>query len=313
MSRHRLQPTIFPSAIGRLGVLLLVVVLFVPELRAQPQTISDLRRTIDTTLDAVDGDVAVAFRTLDDPRASLLMNEHRMFHAASTMKTPVMIEIYRQAQAGRFDLDDSIRVENEFRSIVDSSQYSLTPEDDSYEKLYNCLGEKRSIRTLMQEMITASSNLATNILIEMVGAERTTQTMRQYGADRIQVRRGVEDMKAYRQGLNNETSAHDLLVILERIARRRAVSTEASNEMIEILSQQIYNDMIPARLPDPVDVAHKTGWISGLHHDAGIVFVPDGPTYVLVLLSENLEDEDAAVEAFARISRRIFAFVADSF
>jgi beta-lactamase class A len=107
-------------------------------------------------------------------------------------------------------------------------------------------------------------------------------------------------------------TARDLLVILERIARRRAVSTEASDEMIEILAQQTHNDMIPARLPDPVDVAHKTGWISGLHHDTGIVFVPDGPTYVLVLLSENLEDEDAAVEAFARISRQIFAFVVDS-
>jgi beta-lactamase class A len=103
------------------------------------------------------------------------------------------------------------------------------------------------------------------------------------------------------------------LVILKRIARRRAVSAEASDEMIEILAQQTHNDMIPARLPDPVDVAPETGWILGPCHDAGIVFVPDGPTYVLVLLSENLEDEDAAVEAFARISRRIFAFVADSF
>ncbi|MFB6278052.1 MAG: serine hydrolase, partial [Salinibacter sp.] len=264
---------------------------------------SDLRRTIDSPLDAVDGDVAVACRTLDAPCASVLVNEQRRFHAASTMKTPVMVELYRQAHDGRFDLDDSIRVTNEFRSIVDGSRYALTPEDDSYEALYDHLGETRPIRTLMRKMITASSNLATNILIDMVGPERTTQTMRQYGADRIQVRRGVEDMKAYRQGRNNETSAHDLLVILERIARRKAVSEQASNEMIEILSQQTYNDMIPARLPDSVEVAHKTGWISGLHHDAGIVFVPDGPTYVLVLLSENLEDEDAAVEAFARISR----------
>jgi beta-lactamase class A len=293
-------------------MLLLLVGPFAPELRAQPQTISDLRRTIDTTLDAVDGDAAVAFRTLDGPRASLLMNAHRMFHAASTMKTSVMIEIYRQAHEGQFALDDSIRVENEFRSIVDGSRYSLTPDDDSYEELYNHLRGKRSIRMLMQEMITASSNLATNILIEVVGAERTTQTMRQYGADHIQVRRGVGDMKACNRGLNNETSAHDLMVIFERLARGTAVSEQASSEMIQILKQQAYNDMIPARLPDSVEVAHKTGWITGLHHDSGIVFVPDGPTYVLVLLSENLEDEDAAIGAFARISRRIFAFVADS-
>ena len=136
--------------------------------------------------------------------------------------------------------------------------------------------------------------------------------MRRYGADRIQVRRGVEDLKAYRQGLNNETSAHDMLVLFERLARREAVSATASDEMIEILKEQTYNDMIPARLPDSVEVAHKTGWITGLHHDAGIVFVPGGPTYVLVLLSQNLEDEDAGVEAFARISRMVFDAVTQS-
>ena len=274
--------------------------------QAQPHTISELEQSIRTTLDTINGDFAVAFRTLNAPEETLLINEHQMFHAASTMKTPVMIELYRQAKGGRFDLDDSIRVENEFQSIVDGSTYSLTPEDDSYEKLYDHIGEKRSIRTLMREMITASSNLATNILIEKVRAERTTQTMRRYGADRIQVRRGVEDMKAYRRGLNNETSAHDLMVIFERLAHGEAVSEEASQEMIQILKEQEYNDMIPARLPDAVEVAHKTGWITGLHHDSGIVFVPDGPTYVLVLLSQNLEDEDAGVTAFARISRLVF-------
>ena len=292
------------------GGFLLAALLVVPRsVPAQSPSLDALERDIRTVLDSVEGDFAVAFRPLDDTSETLLLNEHSMFHAASTMKTPVMVELYRQAHAGRFDLDDSIRVTNEFRSIVDGSAYSLTPEDDSYEALYDHLGEKRPIRTLMREMITASSNLATNILIEKVGAERTTQTMRRYGADSIQVRRGVEDMKAYRQGLNNETSAHDLLVILERIARREAVSEEASEEMIAILKEQAYNDMIPARLPDSVEVAHKTGWITGLHHDSGIVFVPDGPTYVLVLLSQNLEDEEAGVDAFARISRVIYDFV----
>jgi beta-lactamase class A len=292
------------------GGFLLAALLAVPRsVPAQSPSLDALERDIRTVLDSVEGDFAVAFRPLDDTSETLLLNEHSMFHAASTMKTPVMVELYRQAHAGRFALDDSIRVTNEFRSIVDGSAYSLTPEDDSYEALYDHLGEKRPIRTLMREMITASSNLATNILIEKVGAERTTQTMRRYGADSIRVRRGVEDMKAYRQGLNNETSAHDLLVILERIARREAVSEEASDEMIAILKEQTYNDMIPARLPDSVEVAHKTGWITGLHHDSGIVFVPDGPTYVLVLLSQNLEDEEAGVDAFARISRVIYDFV----
>lgn len=290
-------------------VLLVLSVIPVSPTQAQPQTLDALAQRIQTVLDTVEGDFAVAFRRIDAPEEELFINEHAMFHAASTMKTPVLVELYRQAQAGRFALDDSIRVENQFRSIVDGSQYSLDPKDDSETTLYDHLGEKRSIRGLMRKMIVQSSNLATNILIERVGPEAVTQTMRRYGADSIQVRRGVEDMKAYRQGLNNVTSAHDLLVLFERIARGTAVSEQASREMIQILKEQRFTDIIPGRLPDSVDVAHKTGWISGLHHDSGIVFVPGGPTYVLVLLSQNLEDEDEGIEALARISRMIFDFV----
>lgn len=275
---------------------------------AQPQTLDAVKRNIQAVLDSVKGEFAVAFRRVDAPKQELLVNERTMFHAASTMKTPVLVELYRQAHAGRFELDDSIRVENKFPSIVDGSRYALDPEDDSETTLYDHLGERRSIRTLMRKMIVQSSNLATNILIETVGPESVTQTMRRYGADSIQVRRGVEDMKAYRRGLNNGTSAYDLLVLFERIARGTAVSEQASGEMIQILKEQQFTNIIPGRLPDSVEVAHKTGWITGLHHDSGIVFVPDGPTYVLVLLSQNLEDEEEGVEALARISRIIFDF-----
>lgn len=276
---------------------------------ARSLPLDTLSPEIQAVLNSVAGTCAVAFRRVDAPSEELLVNEHEMFHAASTMKTPILVELYRQAHEGQFDLDDSIRVENRFQSIVDGSTYSLDPEDDSEKALYDPLGEKRSIRTLMRKMIVTSSNLATNILIEKVGPDAVTRTMRRYGADRIQVRRGVEDVKAYRRGLNNVTSAYDLLVLFERIARGTAVSEEASQEMIQILKEQQFNDVIPARLPDSVEVAHKTGWITGLHHDSGIVFVPDGPTYVLVLLSQNLADEQEGVEAFARISRMIFEFV----
>jgi beta-lactamase class A len=273
-------------------------------MHAQPLT--DAIPEIRATLDAVDGSFAVAARPLADTSQTVLLNAHESGHAASTMKVPIMVELYRQAHEGRFALDDSIRVKNDFRSIVDGSPYSLDPADDSHTALYDQLGERRPIRSLMRNMITASSNLATNILIEHVGAESVTRTMERYGADGLQVRRGVEDMKAYRQGLNNTTTAHALMVLFERIARGEAVSEEASAEMVEILRAQEYNDMIPARLPDDVSVAHKTGWITGVRHDAGIVSVPDGPTYVLVLLSWDLEDPEAGVEALAQVSRIVY-------
>ena len=265
-----------------------------------------LKQTIHRTIAPIDGDIAVAFRVLNAPGRPLLLNGHTTAHAASTMKVPVMIEVYRQAHEGRFDLDDQVRIDNVFRGLVDGRPYTLSPESDSDEALYDHLGERCPIRTLVRRMITASSNLATNVLLRLVGAEQVTRTMHAYGAEGLQVRRGVEDQNAHRQGHDNETTAHDLLVIFERIARRRAVSETAANEMIDLLEQQKHNDMIPARLPDSVTVAHKTGWITGVRHDGGIVVVPDGPTYVLVLLSQNLSEADAVIEAFAQVSRTIF-------
>lgn len=275
-----------------------------------PSTLVEVEQIIQDRLSEVEGDFAVAFQSLDDPAEQLLINAREEFHAASTMKTPVMLEVYKQAESGELSLDDSIVVKNEFYSIVDSSTYSLSPDDDSYSKLYEQIGTKHTLRDLVYHMIISSSNLATNIVIELAEADKVTQTMRDLGANDIQVRRGVEDGKAYRQGLNNTTTAYDLMQLFEAIVQHELVSAEASQAMIDILLDQRFNKMIPAQLPDDVRVAHKTGWITGLHHDSGIVYLPDGRSYILILLSRNLMDEDAGIQALADISRVIYDHVA---
>jgi beta-lactamase class A len=248
----------------------------------------------------------MAVRVLDAPSKEVLIDADGEFHAASTMKVSVMVECYRQAHDGRFALDDEICVENAFQSIVDGSRYCLDPADDSHDALYDCFGGRRSIRKLVHVMITASSNLATNLLIETVGPENVSRTMQRLGAEGLVVRRGVNDSKAFKQNLNNTTTTRSLLVLFEHIARGTAVNEDACAEMIEILKGQEHTEMIPARLPDGVEVAHKTGWITGVRHDAGIVFVPGGPTYVLVLLSRNLSDVSAGVETLSRVSRVVY-------
>jgi beta-lactamase class A len=239
----------------------------------------------------------------------ILINEQEKYHAASTMKTPVMIEVFKQAAEGKFSLNDSFVIKNEFKSIADSSLFSLSPEDDSDKELYKHLGEKRTLSALVYDMIIVSSNLATNMVIELVNAKNVTQTMRALGARSIQVLRGVEDSKAYQKGLSNTTTAHDLMVIFEKIAGGETVSAEASQAMIEILLDQRFNDIIPARLPKDVKVAHKTGDITGVRHDSGIVFLPDGRKYVLVLLSKNLEKTEAGIAAMAEVSEMIYQYV----
>jgi beta-lactamase class A len=251
------------------------------------------------------GTFAVAFKNLDTGE-EILINGHEMFHAASTMKTPVMVEVYKQVGEGRFSLQDSLVLKNEFKSIVDGSSFSLDLEDDSERDLYNHLGEKRSIGQLMYDMIIVSSNLATNLIIEKVDARDVTTTMRSIGAKDIQVLRGVEDGKAFEKGLNNKTSAHDLMLIFEKIAKEEMVSKEASTEMTRILLDQKFNEIIPALLPKDVKVAHKTGSVTGVRHDSGIVILPDGRKYILVLLSKEMQDAEAGIKAMAKVSEIIF-------
>src|SRR5262249_27690499 len=141
----------------------------------------------------------------------LLINPDVSFHAASTMKVPVMMEIFRQAAAGKLSLDQRIPIKNDFASIVDGGRYALTPDSDSEQMLYARVGQTETIRELMRLMIIASSNLATNILMELVTPDRVMDLMRAVGAKNIRVLRGVEDGKAFQKGLNNTTTARDLM------------------------------------------------------------------------------------------------------
>jgi beta-lactamase class A len=270
-----------------------------------------LKTGIDTRLSKEQGVFAVAFRDLQTGD-QLLINAHETFHAASTMKTPVMIEVYKQAAAGKWSLADSVEIINEFTSIVDGSPFSLDIGDDSEEVLYSRIGRKSTLADLTYDMIIVSSNLATNIIIQLVDAKNVTQTMRELGARDILVLRGVEDSKAYGLGLNNTTTAYDLMLIFEHLALGRCVSKDASDDMIRILKDQKFGEIIPAQLPEGVSVAHKTGSITGVRHDSGIVFLPDGRKYVLVLLSREMPDPDAGVAALADVSRMICDYVASS-
>lgn len=266
-----------------------------------------LKQHINDIISKEKGTFAVAFEDLQTGKR-LLINAEEDFHAASTMKTPVMIEVFKQAKGGKFSLSDSVVIKNDFKSIVDKSIYHLDSTDDSESEIYRHVGEKRTIYDLMYHMIIASSNLSTNNIIDLVDAKKVTQTMRALGAKKIMVLRGVEDNKAYEKGLNNTTTAYDLMLIFEKIAEGKAVNKNSSDEMIKILLQQEHNSIIPAELPNDIKVAHKTGSITGVHHDSGIIFLPDGRKYVLVLLSKNLEDDNAAVKAMAHVSRMIYDF-----
>jgi beta-lactamase class A len=249
-------------------------------------------------------EVGVAFRTLDG-RDEVLLVADTPFHAASTMKVPVLVELYRQVDAGRLSMDDTLPVVNRFSSIVDGSPYTLDPADDSDKgALYKAVGNRLPVRELAEAMISVSSNLATNLLIEKLGVANIQQTMTTLGIDGMKVLRGVEDNKAYEQGLLNTTTARALLMLFEAIGRGRAASDAACGEMIAMLRRQQFNEGIPAGLPPGTPVAHKTGQITRIHHDAGIVYTKR--PYVLVVLVRGLDDEQQSAALIRDISRLVF-------
>ncbi len=277
---------------------------------AQNKTsMKELKNAISKELGTQKGVFAVSFYDLKTGK-SFEINGDTVFHAASTMKTPVMMEVFKQADEGRFSLTDSLVIKNEFKSIVDGSPYKLSPGDDSDSSIYLNIGKKMSIYDLMYRMIIHSSNFATNLIIDLVGAQNVMNTIKKIGIEKMQVLRGVEDQKAYDLGLNNVTTSRDLARLFKAIANGQAVNRAASDSMIQILEDQKHNDIIPALLPATVKVAHKTGNITGVEHDSGIVFLPDGKKYVLVLLSKNLTDEKTAIHSMAKVSKLIYDYVA---
>lgn len=267
------------------------------------QTLNNIQQIIDTAK----GNFAVAYKNLQTGE-TIFFNEDTVFHAASTMKTPVMVEIYKNVSDGKWKMSDSVLIKNEFKSIVDGSTYSLPVDSDSQKEFYSQVGQKVTLYDLTQQMIITSSNLATNMLIEWVTPEAIKQTLLSEGIEGLNVLRGVEDNLAFRAGLNNNTTAKALMLFFEALYNNKFTSEEYTKEMLSILNEQKFGEMIPKHLPDDVKVYHKTGGITGVAHDSGIVVLPDGTVYICVILSKNLPDSEVGKATIANISKQLYDF-----
>ncbi len=204
---------------------------------------------ISSRIERSGADVGVAFRTLDG-KMEWFSRADEVFHAASTMKVPVMIELFHQVREGKLKLDDPLSIQNEFHSLVDGSVYTLDATDDSESDLYKAVGQIRTLSQLCELMM-----------------------------------RG-------------------LLILLEAIAKGQAVDPDSSRQMVDILTRQKFNEAIPAGLPAGTRVAHKTGELTKIHHDAAIVYAPR--PFVLVLLVRGMAESKDSAALMADITRRIY-------
>jgi beta-lactamase class A len=265
----------------------------------------DLQERIEARI-ALEGDSVEIGVALVDRGAgvNILLNADRSFHAASTMKVPVMIELYRRAEAEGFSVHDPVRIRNTFRSIADGSSFTLGADRDT--ELVEALGRELSFRRVAHGMITVSSNLATNILLEELVADSIQATMNRLGAGDMKVLRGVQDIPAFEQGMSNTTSARAYARALDAIVNCEITSTEACRDMMAILEDQRFTSDIPSGLPSGVRFGNKTGSITRIRHDGAIV-APEGRLpYVLVILTEGYSDSAAASALMREISDRVF-------
>ena len=292
-----------PRTAGYACLVALAMCLWADCVAAQDPRLAAAIGGIESTVLKSGAEVAVAFRTLDG-RREWLLHADEPFHAASTMKVPVLIELYHQVHQARVRLDDTLVIRNEFHSLVDGSRYLLDPNDDSETDLYKAVGGTRTLAQLSELMITVSSNLATNLLMDKLGVDNIRAGVHALGADGMNVLRGLEDTKAFQQGLNNTTTARALLQLMEAIARGQAVDPDSSRQMIAILERQTFSDRIPAGLPPGTRVAHKTGEVTRIQHDAAIVFARR--PFVLVVLTRGIEDPKQGSALIAEITRRLY-------
>ena len=277
---------------------------------AKQMSSDSVRALLEARIAQVPGaQVAIAVRDLSSGQR-LSMRGDTVYHAASTMKVPVLFALYREFQAQRLRPTQLFPLVNAFQSIVDGSSYTLNASDDSDSTVYALVGRNVPLRELATRMITHSSNLATNALITLLEPTRITALARTFGATQMQVRRGVEDNLAFRAGLNNTTTANDLVALFVALQQGKVANAALTKDMLRILEAQAFNDEIPAGLPAGTRIAHKTGSITGVLHDAGIVYPNGRKPYVIAVLTRGIPDERIARALMKDCSRIVWEWLA---
>lgn len=227
-------------------------------------------------------------------------------YAASTMKLPVVVAAWRRAVRGELALDQRVPVVNVFASAADGSPFSIDEADDQDPDTWAALGAEVTVAQLAEHAVIHSGNLATNLLLDVVGLDEVQQVLRRAGCSASTVvARGIEDLAARAAGISNVVTARDLAVLMAAIGRRdEALGGESVCGPVEaILARQVHRDQIPAGLPHGLTVANKTGWVTGLSHDVALVRPKDRAPFVLAVCTTTEHSEEAAAALVAAIAR----------
>jgi beta-lactamase class A len=274
-----------------------------------PDALEALRLRFEA-LERTSGARALAIAVYDtQTQTTFRRNGDRWFHAASTIKVAILLGVYASIHHGWLLTQSRLHVRNRFFSAVDGRPFRVLADRDANSEVHAAIGKMMRVSELALHMIATSSNLATNLLLDLVGLETVQRSLDELHLDGIDIRRGVEDERAFEFGLNNRVTADGLTQLLRLIAEERAFSPELSRDMLAILHAQEFRNGIPARLPRAVRVAHKTGDISTVAHDAGVVYPEGRKPYVVAILSEWAPETAGRSATIAEVSRAVYEFL----
>lgn len=261
-------------------------------------------------LRAESGSDAIGVHVFDyETERSFSHEGDRWFHAASTMKVAVLVTLFHAANTGRLSLEDRLHVRNRFRSIADRSIYRVQRDRDADSAVHRRVGRSMKLIELAEPMITRSSNLATNLLLEFLTPEFIQSTLAAADVEGVRVVRGVEDSVAFDRGVNNTLTPSGLVSVFRLLREDRLFPESERRQMLDILFAQEFNSMIPSLLPDSTQVAHKTGEISTATHDAGFVLLPGRRPYAVAILTEHPPGLDDTQKLVAKVSRLVYEFI----
>lgn len=269
-----------------------------------------LRQEIET-IEKESGAKAVSVALYDaESGFELHYNADHWFHAASTIKVPILLGVFAAIDRGDLLPHSRVHVRNRFLSVVEGVPFRVESGRDGNSAVHSAIGKMMRVDELAYHMITTSSNLATNLLLGVIGPESVNKTLRELDVeDGIELRRGVEDELAFEHQINNRVTADGLLRVLVMLAEGKAFSPALSRRMMDILHGQEFNQGIPALLPKGARVAHKTGEISTIAHDAGVIYLPKRKPYALVVLTEWDAATTGRSRTIASISHAVYEFL----
>src|SRR5438067_1349832 len=220
-----------------------------------PHNLDVLRQHIETVARNSEARaIAVALHDTESG-SELHYDADRWFHGASTVKIAILLAVYGEIYRGRLVPQSRLHVRNRFLSAYDGSPFRVPADRDADSEVHAAIGKTMRVSELALHMIATSSNLATNLLLDLIGLTTVQETISRFGLTGLEIRRGVEDEKAFEHHIVNRVTANGLLGLLRLIAEEQAYSPELSREMLDILHQQEFRKGIPARLPRDVRVA----------------------------------------------------------